>query len=443
MTTTTTTTAIELNPHSALQLQQLGSRTAEVDPAPEAHDNDDSGIPDGGAGWTVLAGCAVIAWWMVGTPYSWGVIQSVLVEEGVSSPSVLSFVGSLSLGLVAALALLNARIMRSFGPRKIAMLGIVLMATSDLLSSWTLNTVGALFATSGVLKGIGLSLCAPPLSSIPAQYFNRKRGLANGIVFAAGGLGGAILSFAIDALASHLGPGWAFRVLALMTITTGLPAAFLIKQRVPFPRSGLVDWRLFKSLTFVAIFMATFVGTFTLYVPPFFIPLYAKSINLSSTTGAGLLAGYNFASAVGRVGCGHLCDRIGPLNVFLMSMILTSLSMLALWPVSTSLVPMVAFVVVNGISNGSFFSTLPTVVGNVFGSARLSVTMGMFVTGYGGGYLMGAPIAGYILDAYGGADSGFQAYRPAMYYAGSLAISAAGLIALARFRIKPNVWAKI
>ena len=57
--------------------------------------------------------------------------------------------------------------------------------------------------------------------------------------------------------------------------------------------------------------------------------------------------------------------------------------------------------------------------------------------------LKGAPIAGYILDAYGGADSGFQAYRPAMYYAGSLAISAAGLIALARFRIKPNFWAKI
>ena len=62
--------------------------------------------------------------------------------------------------------------------------------------------------------------------------------------------------------------------------------------------------------------------------------------------------------------------------------------MLALWPVSTSLAPMIVFVVMNGISNGGFFSTMPTVVGNVFGSAKVSVAMGMIVTGWTGGYLM-------------------------------------------------------
>jgi hypothetical protein len=40
------------------------------------------------------------------------------------------------------------------------------------------------------------------------------------------------------------------------------------------------------------------------------------------------------------------------------------------------------------MSNGGFFSTMPTVVGNVFGSARVSVAMGMIVTGWAGGYLL-------------------------------------------------------
>jgi hypothetical protein len=31
---------------------------------------------------------------------------------------------------------------------------------------------------------------------------------------------------------------------------------------------------------------------------------------------------------------------------------------------------------------------MPTVVGSVFGSRRVSVAMGMIVTGWGGGYLM-------------------------------------------------------
>lgn len=62
--------------------------------------------------------------------------------------------------------------------------------------------------------------------------------------------------------------------------------------------------------------------------------------------------------------------------------------MLALWPASTTLAPLVAFVVLNGAANGGFFSTIPTVVGNVFGSQRVSVAMAMVVTGWGGGYLM-------------------------------------------------------
>lgn len=59
-----------------------------------------------------------------------------------------------------------------------------------------------------------------------------------------------------------------------------------------------------------------------------------------------------------------------------------------LWPVSNSIGPLIAFVLINGSANGGFFSTMPTVVGNVFGSARVSVAVGMIVSGWLGGYLM-------------------------------------------------------
>ena len=179
----------------------------------------------------------------------------------------------------------------------------------------------------------------------------------------------------------------------------------------------------------------TLAATFPLFVPPFFLPLYARSIGQSAQVGAALVAAFNFSSAVGRVLCGLLGDKLGSVNSLLVSLIVSAISMLVLWPVSTSLAPLIVFVVINGMGNGGFFAIMPTVVGNVFGSARVSVAMGMIVTGWTGGYLLGAPIAGFILDAYGGEKSGFRSYRPAIFYAGSMALAAAGLVAYVRLRM--------
>jgi nitrate/nitrite transporter NarK len=77
---------------------------------------------------------------------------------------------------------------------------------------------------------------------LPAQYFKVKRGLANGIVNAGGGVGGAAISFALDALIQRLGIAWAYRVLAATTLATGLPAAWLIKERATAKSSRFIEW---------------------------------------------------------------------------------------------------------------------------------------------------------------------------------------------------------
>ena len=145
---------------------------------------------------------------------------------------------------------------------------------------------------------------------------------------------------------------------------------------------------LFKNIRFTTLFLAGGIGTFPLFVPPFFLPLYSKSVGLTASQGAGLVAGFNFSSAVGRLICGFLCDWIGPVNTLFIALALSAMSMLVIWPVSTSLGPLIAFVVINGAANGGFFSTMPTVVMSVFGSRRVGVAMGMIVSGWAGGYLM-------------------------------------------------------
>ncbi|KAK0251609.1 hypothetical protein LTS09_013299 [Friedmanniomyces endolithicus] len=381
----------------------------------------DTSVPDGGYGWIAVLGCAVITWWFVGTTYSWGILQAALVRQGLSEASTLSFVGSLTVACIAFLAVANARIVTEIGAQKLGFLGVTLLGVGEVVAGFAVRDVGALFATVGVVMGVGTSMCFMTVSIIPGQYFLRKRGLANGIVFAAGGLGGAAISLVMERLVDP----------------------WLIRERSPAKRTTFIEWRLFTSLKFDLLLLSGIIGTFPLLVPPFFLPLYCQSIALKPSVGAAMLATFNFSGALGRIGCGLLCDIIGPLNVLFATLLLTGISMLVLWPVSTTLVPLVMFAIWNGVASGGFFAVMPTVVGSIFGTQKMPIAMGMIVTGWAGGYLMGGPIAGYMLGRYGGVEGGVAAFRPAMYYAGSMSLGAAALVAFMRLRIESAIWRKL
>jgi MFS family permease len=278
---------------------------------------------------------------------------------------------------------------------------------------------------------------------VPNQYFSTKLGLAQGLIKAGGGLGGAVLSFSLDAIIQKLGVPWAFCILGFIALATGLPAAWIVRDRYPVRPTSFIEWRLFRDFSFLMVFFAGAVATFALFVPAFFLPLYTHSLGLPSSTGAALLAGFNFSTAIGRLVSGVSCDYIGPLNTIFIAMLVNAMTMLSIWPASDTLTPLIAFAIINGVANGSFFTSMPTAVGTLYDSARVPVAMGMVITGWTGGYFAGAPIAGYILQAYGGMNPDQWAYRPAIFYAGSMALGAAGFVLILRLRLSLKIFKKL
>lgn len=115
----------------------------------------DSTAPEGGYGWAVVFACFSISFWIVGTVYSWGVMQAALFKQGLSSPPTLSWIGSLDFACIAFLALVNARVIRLLGARGTALLGISMLALGEILSGFLTHNVGGLFVTAGVVSGIG------------------------------------------------------------------------------------------------------------------------------------------------------------------------------------------------------------------------------------------------------------------------------------------------
>jgi MFS transporter, MCT family, solute carrier family 16 (monocarboxylic acid transporters), member 3 len=405
-----------------------------------------SAIPDGGwSAWSSLIASALFTFWFNGINNSWGVMQAALFKQGLTSTSTLSFVGSLNITCCVMLSLLSVRFMRLIGARNAGLIGITMLGFGELTSSFTTSNIAGLFGTAGMLYGTGSSLCFMVASVLPPQYFSSKLGLANGLIKFAGGIGGTVLSIGLNKSIMNIGTAWTFRIVGMCCLATGIPVAFLVKDlNPPRGRVPLFDFSLFRNWSFSFIFLAGATGVFALFVPPYFLPLFAQSLGLSSTVGAYIVAGFNLCGAVGRLVSGLLCDRIGAVNTFLLASLLNAISMFAIWPVSNMLPTLSIFAFINGMANGAFFTTLPTVIGNIYGPSRAGVAMGMIVTGWSAGYFMGAPLAGYLLQAAGGVQEGnISSYRPAIFYAGGIALVSAAFVLMARLRLDSKLFKKV
>jgi len=138
-----------------IELENIAPAPADSDNVVQASFNRDQTAPDGGYGWVVVFACSTIAFWIIGTTYSWGIIQAALVQQHLSSPSTLAFVGSLTIAMISVLAIVNARVIRALGARSTALLGISLFGVGEILSGFSTHSIGGLFVTSGFVMGLG------------------------------------------------------------------------------------------------------------------------------------------------------------------------------------------------------------------------------------------------------------------------------------------------
>lgn len=435
------TDSIELFPVSREAPRPLESTVTDG----EAPEHATEAVPDGGYGWTIVAASFVLNFWINGYITAWGVIQTAIVQTAELKTDIrtITFVGSLCMACIVFFGLISVRIMDLFGVRYTSLVAVTIFGLGLVATSFTLHHLAGLFCVAGALIGCGASLLFTATNVLPIQWFSSRLGMANGLVKAGGGVGATVIPIATQGLIDKLGMAWTVRTLGFMTLATGIPCAWLLKDRMRTRRASRFNWSQLKEFPFLVVTIAGAVGVFGLYVPPYFLPLFARSIGLSSSVGAGLVAGFGASTAVGRVLGGWACDRIGSFNALAISALINSVTMLAIWPVSTSLPPLFVFALINGCTNGSFFVALPTAVAALApGSAATAISL--MTSFWTPGYLLGTPLAGILIDATGAADaSSIGPYRAAIFYAAGTGALATFLAVLARLRLDTKLIKKL
>ncbi|KAJ9476945.1 putative Riboflavin transporter MCH5 (putative) [Pseudozyma hubeiensis] len=434
-----------------------GMATMEVVEGEADGDGEVMAVEGGIQGWTVVACASVYFFFTLGLVYSFGIIQEALVSGGASDASTLGWISSLTVIPMPVLSIPFTKAVARFGNRAVAAAGAICVSVgyACLSTSWYPTAHPKLplgddvqqglalrmgniivFAT---MVGVGYGLVFFSTSQIAVGYFKSKRGLVVGIVYSASGFGGAICSISLRAMANRVGIEWSIRILGLAAGVTMLPLSYWLVPHQDERRRRCVEAfrpSLFRDARFNLLLFATALGTFPLFVPPFILPTYAKSAGFSSNTGAWLVAGYSLASAVGRVAFGMLADtRVGPVSSLMLALMLASVSILAVWTVSTSLATLSLAMVLNGSSTGALLSLQPPVNAAIFGVHQTALTMSMMMCSRAFGSLLGGPLAGYLLDAFGGPRAGTHAYRPALLVMGSICLLSAFSVVLLRSKV--------
>ncbi|KAJ2080237.1 Glucosamine-6-phosphate isomerase (Glucosamine-6-phosphate deaminase) (GNPDA) (GlcN6P deaminase) [Coemansia sp. RSA 988] len=357
-------------------------------------------LPNGGYGWVVVVCCFMLEFFAEGPVSAFGVFQDYYVNErfkGRTSNATISLIGVLSSSCMAILGVVSGKLCERFGYKIVPLYGVFTLSLGYFLASFAYEP-WHLLLTQGVLCGVGAALTFLPAVVVPAQWFDRHRGLATGAVSLGIGVGGIVWTEFDHLLIKKISVSWVLRLTSVIVLAVCTASLMLIKTYRVSPtvsRVGLESVR--NSNLFIFLTAAFFTGISSL-VPFYYLPAYAKDIGISSSGGALITSIANAASLAGRVLGAVSSDYFGPLVVLVCAYALTSSSILFIWATTHSFGGTMAFGIVFGLGYGATFTQTSTFVAKYFGVDTLPVFVGLYYTLSGIGYLFGPPIAGVILE---------------------------------------------
>uniref|UniRef100_A0A0W0G9P2 Putative monocarboxylate transporter 2 n=1 Tax=Moniliophthora roreri TaxID=221103 RepID=A0A0W0G9P2_MONRR len=244
-------------------------------------------------------------------------------------------------------------------------LGVACCWTSLFGASYT-TRLQLLVFLQGVLYAVGGALLYYPCISYMSEWFVRRRGLANGVIFAGTAAGGLVLPLILPLLISSQGPSRALRILSIVIVSLLVLILPLMKGRLPELRSSrarvparrrYVEKNWSRNVKFWILLTANTFQGFGYFVPIVWLPTFATALKVDATNASIALALLNGASVIGRLSLGYLSDKFNPWSLALSTLLFTSMSTFILWGVlSHTFGGLVAFGVVYGLLAGGWSS---------------------------------------------------------------------------------------
>ncbi|KAH6679867.1 riboflavin transporter MCH5 [Plectosphaerella plurivora] len=393
--------------------------------------NDDD-FPEGGRqAWTVLFGTWCVLFCTYGLGNSIGVFQTYYVNEALRqySSSTISWILSFMQWLLNFMPIVWGFAFDKYGPRWILLCGTITYVVGMMLLSLCTEYY-QFFLAQSIVCPIGASAATSASMSCLVTWFQRRRGLAFGIMMSGSSFGGIVLPIMIPKMIERVGFAWAIRTvgftfLALLTI-----ACCTVRSRLT-PEKRPVDVREYLRGVREPTMMSTVFGLFLvfwgLFLPYNFVILQAKAQGMDSELVIYLLPIMHAVGIIGRVVPGLVADRIGRYNTMIIIATTTGIACLALWIPIKNDAGILVFTAAFGFLSSGLTSIGPTLIAQISDIREIGARTGTAFAFQSFGALTGSPIASAIVDARGGEYLGLQ------LFCGFSIFASAGVFASARY----------
>lgn len=275
--------------------------------------------------------------------YSFSMLKVPMTETLMAAETQVAFGFSCYTIATALGSLIVGDLIEKIGLRKTLLLAAVLFSGGFFLLTFLQAGMLWLLYVSYLIMGLGSSFCgAVIISGIPANWFDKKRGLATGIVWCAMLPGSFVATNIVASMSSSL--GWQYAVYALTAISfvvvvisafilkwtpqelgllpdgvqkAALPENAEKKDDIPVIATGLTRKQALKTVSFWLLFFSFGLCGICEMGPFQNMPTYLVSQGNDLAFSASFMTFLAFAGVIGKLSSGIIIDKFKPRFAFI------------------------------------------------------------------------------------------------------------------------------
>ncbi len=422
--------------------------------------------------WLVVIG-AILIQLCLGAIYAWSVFTGKLklpADEGgeyAFSATQTQWVFSAGLATFAFAMLYAGRLQAKIGPRKVAVIGGLVLGLGYVLGGFLGSTFIAQLLCIGIIGGAGIGLAYVVPIAVGVKWFPDKKGMITGLSVAGFGFGatiwvklagswfGGLLNqvtlFGLPGVQSvFIIYGVVFAVLVLLgsAVMVNPPTGWKPKGWNPAGMSGNADAAVARDYTtlemmakpqywgllfmFIGSAMAGLmvIGCIRLFGTDSLVASGAAETKVQAGQIAGTaMAFYAILNGLGRIVWGTVSDTLGRKPSLILMCLFQGIIMLLFFSIGKSEWGLIIGACIIGFNFGGNFALFPAATADFFGNKNVGSNYPWVFLAYGIAGIAGPQIAGYFKD---GAMGNVDAWKMPFIIAGIACLVACGLALMLR-----------
>jgi len=361
-----------------------------------------------------IAAAGVLLQMALGSVYAWSVFRTPLATQFGWSISQITLTFTITILALSCAAFAGGLWLNRSGPRVVAVTGGALYGLGVLLASFT-ERIEWLYATYGLLGGIGLGLGYIVPVTVLVKWFPDRRGLITGIAVGGFGAGALVTAPVATALIERVGVLSTFAWLGLAYFVAAPLAGWFMRNP---PENGILDAPMVRSplrqanadytlgqavrtrqwwILWLILFLNVTAGISLISQQA---PLYQELAGVSAAVAAGMVGLASIGNALGRVFWAWSSDYLTRRATF----VLLFLIQVALFWVlpglgSAAMLTLAAFAILSCFGGG--FGTMPAAVTDYFGPRNVGPIYGLMLSAWGLASLFGPMLLAEMREAIG------------------------------------------